>query len=86
MNSSLLAGNGSVVVGVRHSRRNMLLWAMAAALVVAIVMLVAQSASPASAQISIGSIVCPILRSIAAIFSGFLGSGFFNTLLAAFGC
>lgn len=50
----------------------------------AIVLLV-EHAEPAAAQISIGSLICSVLRSFAAVF-GSLFVGVFNSVLAAFGC
>lgn len=63
----------------------MLMAVVVAIAVAAALMLLVQQAAPASAQISIGSIVCPILRNLQASLPGFL-SGIFTALLAAFGC
>lgn len=61
-----------------------LLLALAAAAGLVIALLVDQ-AEPAAAQISIGSIICSVLRSFGAVFGG-LFAGVLNPLLAAFGC
>lgn len=87
MNSYMAVGGDGSLASAGASRRVLVVFGVAAlAIVAAVVMLVLQ-VSPADAQISIGSIVCPILRSLAAAFSGFgfLGN-LFNSLLSSFGC